>query len=81
MNDRPIHCKTQRDHQENCETLKDYILTQSEADGLNQLINWLQGFEAARSGQIPGHFELIMHYRNMAGNISDQRALQKKQNE
>lgn len=38
-------------------------LWQSEMDGLNALIHWLQGFEAAGHGRIPGHHDLVMHYR------------------
>ena len=41
------------------------------ADGLNALIHWLDGYEAARPGSkaVPGHFELVMHYRELLNDV------------
>jgi hypothetical protein len=44
-------------------------VTQSALDGLNTLIRLLEGYQLAKSGQIPGHFELIMFYRTLTGSI------------
>lgn len=38
---------------------------QSSIDGLAALISWLDGFEAAGHKRIPGHFELVMHFRQV----------------
>lgn len=33
--------------------------------GLHALISWLDGFEAAGKARVPGHFALVMHYRQL----------------
>jgi hypothetical protein len=38
---------------------------QQTVDGLNALIHWLKGYERKGEGRVPGHFDLIMHYRSI----------------
>jgi hypothetical protein len=39
-------------------------------DGLQQLLNWLDGFKrGSNAGDIPGHFQLVMHYRSLSGDV------------
>lgn len=45
---------------------------QSTVDGLCALIHWLNGFEAAGKGRVPGHFELVMHFRSLTNAIRQQ---------
>ncbi len=38
---------------------------QKTVDGLNALIHWLKGYEARGDDHIPGHADLIMHYKSL----------------
>ena len=40
-------------------------IRQSSLDGICDLLAWCDGFQDAKSGTIPGQFELVMHYRTM----------------
>jgi len=40
-------------------------IRQSSLDGICDLLAWCDGFRDAKSGTIPGQFELVMHYRTM----------------
>jgi hypothetical protein len=33
--------------------------------GMEALLNWLEGYRSAGKGEVPGHFELIMHLRSL----------------
>lgn len=44
------------------------FVDQSTQNGLYSLINWLDGFEA-RGGSVPGHFELVMYFRQIQDGI------------
>lgn len=41
--------------------------------GINALIHWLKGFEAGGNGVVPGHFELVMHYRTLMAHDYERR--------
>lgn len=63
-----IHClENDNPHIENGISYENFTVSQSTLDGLNTLIHYLRGFENGKSGCIPGHFELVMHYRNLQG--------------
>ena len=49
------------------------VMHQSTIDGLVALINWLDGFEEGGHKRVPGHFELVMHFRSLV------RAIREKQ--
>ena len=69
MNDRPIHLPPSTvPHQEPSVTCPVWI-TQSNLDGLQALIKWLEGFESAGKGRVPGSFELISFYRTLCSSI------------
>lgn len=55
---------------------------QTTIDGLNALIHWLQGYAYAKKGEgrIPGHFDLIMHYRQVVSGIAKAINDEKKEN-
>ena len=42
-------------------------------NGLYSLLNWLDGFESAGRGNVPGHFELVMHFRSLRASLLAQR--------
>jgi len=71
--DGPIHlaefsiCKKQP-HSESSVTVPVWI-TQSSLDGLQALIRFTYGLRASGKGSIPGEFELIMFYRQLASAI------------
>jgi hypothetical protein len=46
-------------------------ITEQDYQGLHALLNWLSGFEAAGKGQVPGHFELVMHFRQLTSAIRE----------
>lgn len=73
MGDQTVYCSIKEPHTEAHEVLVDFVVTQSDMDGLNRLIHWLEGFSAAKGGTIPGAHELTMHYRCIAQNIYQQR--------
>lgn len=52
----------------------DAWIPESHYHGLHALINWLDGFEKAKSGVIPGHFELVMHFRMLSSAIREKTA-------
>lgn len=63
-----IHCpESISKYDENSVNYTNLKVTQSTLDGLNALIHYLGGFENGKSGRIPGHFELVMHYRALQG--------------
>jgi hypothetical protein len=68
MNDLPIRIPT--------ETFTPEVwLPQSNVDGLYALINWLAGFTAgSNTGMVPGHHELIMHYRQLSTAVGNSKA-------
>lgn len=41
--------------------------------GMNALIHWLKGFESNGNGVVPGHFELVMHYRTLMSHDYERR--------
>ena len=43
--------------------IPDMWIDQEHIDGILALIYWGEGFEKAGNGNIPGRYELIMHYR------------------
>lgn len=58
---------------ENMESIKGSVTIETFVDkqtqnGLYALINWLDGFEA-KGGSVPGHFELVMYFRQMQNAI------------
>lgn len=64
MNDRPIHLP------ERSVTCPVWI-TQENLDGLQALIKFLEGYEAAGKGTVSGSFELTMFYRQLRDAISE----------
>ena len=60
--EKPFHCPL---GSQPCVYLDKVWITQDYFDGMCQLINWLDGFEAAGKGRVPGHHELIMFYRGL----------------
>lgn len=74
MNDKPLHLSELKicNREEygggfKCEpsvTVPIWV-TQSSLDGMQTLIQFLAGLEAAGKGQTPGGFELIMFYRTL----------------
>lgn len=73
MADKQTYLKQSKPHGENFEIINDYILTQSEMDGLNTLLNWCEGFMAGKGGTVPGFHEVVMFYRQLRSHIFDQR--------
>lgn len=67
-----IILKTERSNQENCEIINGFTVTQSEVNGFVKLLHWLEGFQAAKSGQIPGNHEVLMFYRSLCHHIYEQ---------
>ena len=67
--DRPIHltnysiCKREPHSQPSVEV--PVWITQSSLDGMQALIQFINGLEAAGKGQVPGGFDLIMFYRQL----------------
>lgn len=53
-------------------------IRQSSLDGICDLLAWCDGFRDAKSGTIPGQFELVMHYRTMIDCIGKAKEAQKK---
>ena len=70
FNDRPIHleglaiCK-KRAYTEASVTVP-VCITQSSLDGLQAMIRFCEGMEAAGKGRISGSFELVMFYRTLS---------------
>jgi hypothetical protein len=51
-------------------TIANFWVTQEALDSINVLIHWLDGFEASSNhGRVPGHFELVMHYRSLTDQL------------
>lgn len=46
-------------------------VTEDQYQGLHSLLNWLQGFEAAGKGVIPGHPELVFFFRGLTAAIRE----------
>ncbi len=40
-------------------------VSQHSLAAISGLIHWIEGFQAAGKGNVPGHFELIMLYRQL----------------
>lgn len=74
--DRTVCCQIKEPGAEAYEVLNNFRVTQTDMDGLNRLIHWLEGFTAAKSGTIPGYHELVMFYRSIAQDIYQQRSNQ-----
>lgn len=51
-------------------------ITETDLQGLTALVHWLDGFESAKPGQIPGAHELVMFVRRMNSAVWD--SLKKK---
>ena len=45
--------------------IKEYHVSPDDLVKLEMLVEWLNGFQAAKSGKIMGHFELVMHLRSL----------------
>ncbi len=56
INDPPIHLPT-RVVKAEVELFQDHL------DGLCALMHFCEGVSRNGNGQVPGHFELVMHYR------------------
>lgn len=69
MGDNILHCNIKRELQESCEVINDFTVTQTDFDGMSKLIHWLEGFQAAKGGTIPGHHELLMFHRGLANHV------------
>lgn len=52
---------------------------QAQMDSLNALIHWLNGFEAAHGTRVPGHFDLLMHYRTVAAAVRQVHLAERKE--
>lgn len=79
LNDAPIHltnykiCKKSA-HTEAQVTVPVFI-TQSNLDAIQALIKWIAGFQAGGNrADVPGGFELMMHYRSLASAIVEAEA-------
>jgi hypothetical protein len=74
FNDRPLHlselsiCK-KMPHTE-ASVCVPVVVTQSALDGLQAMIRFCEGMEAAGKGRISGSFELIMFYRALCHDIA-----------
>lgn len=64
MNDEPIHLKGDG-------VGVSITLRQSFVDGLYTLIVFCEGMRAAGRGDIPGHFEALMLYREIAARVAE----------
>jgi len=54
------------------------ILPETQYHGLHSLIEWISGFQAAGKGDVPGYFELVMHFRELNHALRDsEKAAQK----
>lgn len=52
-------------------------ITEQDYQGLNALIHWLKGFEAGSThGRVPGHFELVSHFRTLTAAIREAQKIQ-----
>lgn len=71
MTDRPIHLPSSGIYGQEPSVTAEVVITQSTLDGIVQLLTWLEGYQAAKSGQIPGDFELVMFYRELRRAIQD----------
>jgi len=75
FNDRPIHlarlsiCDRHPNHDDSVRV--PVWITQSNLDGLQAMIQFCGGLEAAGKGRVPGSFELTMFYRQLQSAISD----------
>jgi hypothetical protein len=69
MTDLPIHLPPSQDPHSEPSIHVEVWLPQSNLDGLHALLQWLDGYESAKSGKIPGHFELISHFRQLKSSI------------
>ena len=43
--------------------IKDLTVDVTTMHGLNALLHWCKGFSDGGHGDVPGHFELVMHLR------------------
>lgn len=60
-----IHCPpTNEPHTGNYVIFEKLQVGQSTLDGLAALIHWIDGFQDAGKGRVPGGFELVMFYRS-----------------
>jgi hypothetical protein len=77
MNDRPIHLPPSTEPSREPSITVPVWITQSNLDGLHALMQWLDGFIDAKGGTIPGHFELVMHFRQIRSAINNFKEKQK----
>jgi len=47
--------------------LENLTISADTMQGLNALIHWIDGFQAADKGKVPGSFSLLMLYRTLNG--------------
>lgn len=65
MNDRPIHLRPSTQPHTEASVTCPVWLTQSSLDGMQAMIQFCSGMEAAGKGRIPGSFEIVMFYRTL----------------
>lgn len=73
MADKPLHCENKGSQMEAYEIVNNFHVKQSEFDGINSLLNWLEGYISAKGGTIPGYFELAMFNRTLIHQVYEQR--------
>ncbi len=71
--DRPVHLpKPDNVHEQTAIVLEKHWITQSNLDGLHQLLTWAEGYNAGSPAQKIDIFEPLMFYRSMAEYIRKQ---------
>jgi hypothetical protein len=70
MSDGPIHLAPPTDKYSEASVTTPVWLTQSHLDGLQTLMAWCDGVKSGGGGNVPGHFELVMHYRLLRAAIT-----------
>ena len=70
FNDRPIRLPKHPDPYQEPQCTIPIWITQSNVDGMQALIQWIDGFQrAGHQGNVPGGHELIMFYRTIASAV------------
>ena len=72
MTDEPIRLPLSKEQYQRPSINVNIWIPQDHLDGIHALMQWLDGYESAKSGNIPGHFELIMHFRELKNKINEQ---------
>lgn len=75
MTDAPIHLPQNQKRpdgvREEASVVCPVWITQSSLDGIQAILHYCAGVEAAGKGRVPGSFELTMFYRTLSRNIQE----------